>query len=401
MKSETSATTRPLCFPLQVDTDALDHYSRELGIVDTKAAPVALARAIAHSPEWQEMPGCVLRIRLSPRPVLAVVGSFDASMESWLNGQSRALQRGCAQLRYVDYTQAEEDCTILAAQLVECLGRDGVKRFHFAPIPRGGLIVLGMLAYLLQLDRTQLLPPHPADVPLVIVDDCALSGARFGRFLASCTNHQVIFAPLYSPPDLRAAIASREPRVVACLSARDLKDHGPEQFGAEYSGWQARWQERLGSSRYWIGMPDHVCFPWNEPDRSVWDPAAERVVPAWPIVPPERCLKNRLPAENGGIPVQVQPQGRGPLRPSADALFGEFQGQIVIGHLRTGENFGLADVAAAMWRAIVEHGNLEEVLAALGRDYEVDEGRLRADLRAFIDDLLARGLLEWSDDPAR
>jgi hypothetical protein len=78
-------------------------------------------------------------------------------------------------------------------------------------------------------------------------------------------------------------------------------------------------------------------------------------------------------------------------------LFGEFEGRIVVGDLATGKSFGLNEVASHMWRAIVEYGNLEDVVAALLREYEIDEATLRVDLRAFVDDLLTRGLLEQSD----
>ena len=57
-------------------------------------------------------------------------------------------------------------------------------------------------------------------------------------------------------------------------------------------------------------------------------------------------------------------------------IFGAFEGQVVIGNLATGESFGLAEVAAAMWQGIVRHGNLSEVAAALGREYEVDAATL-------------------------
>jgi hypothetical protein len=99
------------------------------------------------------------------------------------------------------------------------------------------------------------------------------------------------------------------------------------------------------------------------------------------------------------IPVQVQPEGPGPLRPSTHVLFGEYRGNIVVGNLETKASFSLTGVAADMWRAVVEHGNFEAAVVALSREYEVDEGTLRADLRDFVEDLLARDLLDQSDDP--
>jgi len=96
--------------------------------------------------------------------------------------------------------------------------------------------------------------------------------------------------------------------------------------------------------------------------------------------------------------VYVQPEGRGPLKPSQCALFGEFEGEIAICNLDTGESFGFADLAADIWRGIIKYGNPEDVTSELFREYDVDEARLRRDLRAFINDLLAKGLLEQTDD---
>jgi len=152
------------------------------------------------------------------------------------------------------------------------LGESGISHCSFRSIPRGGYFVLGMLSYLLDLERKALWSPSP-DGLLVIVDDCALSGARFYYALHSVPNERVIFAHLYSPPELRAAILAQEPRVVACVAAHDLRDSARERYPdeAEYKAWQQRWRERLPEPRYWVGLPEPVVFPWSEPERSVWN----------------------------------------------------------------------------------------------------------------------------------
>lgn len=386
-------------YPFPLDAEAMAEYGRELKLKDQTSVPMALARAIAASPLWGEMAGTTLVVRSSSRPTLAVLGRFNEAEEARLAALARDLNFACAHLRYVSYAQAEGDCNQLAAKLVERFGRSELSRFCFAAIPRGGAVVLGMLAYVLGLERRQLEPPHPADVPLVVVDDCALSGTRFGRFLLNCENHEVIFAHLYSHPDLRAAIEAQEPRVAACLAAGDLRDHGPEHLGKDYAAWRKRWRERLEGPRYWIGQADHICFAWNEPDWRFWNPVTQRVEGGWRIVPPELCLKNRPAAGSKPLSVQVQPEGNGRLRPSEQVLFGESEGQIVIANLDTGQSFGLADVAADMWRAIVKERSLEDAAVSLLRSYDVDEATLRADLRRFADDLLMRGLLEEHDAP--
>ena len=344
------------------------------------------------------MPGATLVVRPAPRPALGVVGHFDAAAEARLARLGPQLADALGHLRYVSYRQAEEDCELLAARLVKRFRREELRRFCFTAIPRGGFIVLGMLAYVLGLEHTQLEPPYPPDTPLVVVDDCALSGYRFGRFMSRQESRRIVFAHLYSHPDLRGTIEAREPRVMGCVAARDLHDRAPAVHGEGYAAWRGRQQARLGDDAgYWSGLPDHLCFPWNEADVTFWNPVAERFERGWSVVSPELCLKNRPPPGMEPIPVQVQPEGPGPLRPSARVLFGEYGGNIVVGNMETKASFSLSGVAADMWRAVVKHGSFKTTVTALSNEYEVGEGTLQADLRDFVEGLLARDLLEQSD----
>ncbi|MEW6636304.1 MAG: PqqD family protein [Actinomycetota bacterium] len=354
-----------------------------------------LANALAASPLWAEMPRAALVVRPEPEPLLGVVGRFDAAGRARLEGLRWHLENVLPRLRYVGYEQAEEDCELLARRLEERFGREELRSFRFTAIPRGGFIVLGMLAYVLGLPQMQLEPPHPPDRPLVVVDDCALSGVRFGRYLERLENRRVVFAHLYSPPELRRAIEDGERREVVCVSARDLQDHAPGRLGDEYPAWRRRWMDRMDERGYWVGQPDHVCFAWNEPDVGIWNPVSGREESGWRLLPPELCLKNR--PSRTPIPVQVQPAGAGPLRPSPGVLYGELEGRILLGHLESGESFVLEDVAADMWRALVKHGSVDGASGALAPEYEVDGLALRRDLRDFAQDLLESGLLV-SDD---
>jgi hypothetical protein len=277
---------------------------------------------------------------------------------------------------------------------VERFGREELRGFRFTAIPRGGFIVLGMLSYILGLRRSQLEQPYPSDAPLVVVDDCALSGVRFGQFLGRFENPRVVFAHLYSAPELREAIEGREAGRVACLAARNLRDRAPENLGEEYPAWRERWVDRMGRRGYWVGQPEQVCFAWNEPDIGFWNQVTEKEEGGWCFVPPGLCLKNRPAPDANPVPVQAQPRGEGPLRPSSNVLFGEFEGRVAVGDLATGESFVLEDAAADMWRAVVGHGDSAAATGALLESYEVDGATLEADLRGFVDDLLSRGLLD-------
>ena len=115
---------------------------------------------------------------------------------------------GYKSVQRVSYHQAEAGAKSLAAELSAAFSRSELARFGYVAIPRSGHFVLGMLAYVLDLGPRQLLR-QPADAPVVLVDDCALTGLRFQQMLQSLPHERVIFAHLYSHPALRQAIASR------------------------------------------------------------------------------------------------------------------------------------------------------------------------------------------------
>ena len=354
-----------------------------------------LARALASSPLWGRMPRAVLVVREEPAPALGLFGYFDQADEVRIHALKRQLEDSTVPVRYVSYSQAEQDCERLGERLSQQFGRNEMRTFSFHALPRGGLIVLGMLAYVLDLPPSQIgRRPVPNESPLVVVDDCAISGARFGQWLRQSESRQVVFATLYSHPDLRAAVMKREPRVHQCLSAHDLTDYARQTQGEGYAAWLDRWAERSKGLDYWIGQPERICFAWNEPDVGFWNKVTREVDPGWRLAPPEICLKNRGSQAQEPSRVQMQPLGKGPLRPSAAVLYAELEGQIVVGNPETDESFTLTDTAAAMWRGIVELGSQEAVSASLSRTYNVDEAEIANDLQVFVNDLLERGLLE-------
>ncbi len=388
---------KALVFALRLDKEALNGYRRNLRFRSERKAQLALASALSLSPDWSAQPATFV-VKPGEQPLIGILTEVDTAQASRIGVQIRAAEKAIGRLRYITYEEAERHADRLAEKLIRRFGAENVRGFRYAAIPRGGLIVLGMLAALLDLPPSQLsgesLSP---DTPLVVVDDCALSGARFGSFLATCNAERVIFAHLGSNPELRTAIETREPRVSACLAAFDLEDHGPRLEG--YADARARWSERLGPCRYWIGDTEGVCFPWNEPDRLVWDPSAQRIESGWRLLPPERCIKQRAARPPAGIRVEVQPSGRGPLRPSRSALFGSFGGETLLATLDRGETFLLAGSGQEIWWALVKHGSTGRAVAALANRYRVEEAILRADLETFVESLLARGLLELDEAP--
>jgi hypothetical protein len=274
------------------------------------------------------------------------------------------------------------------------LGSHELSRASFAAIPRGGSVILRQIASYLILRPEQLSASGDLDRLLVVIDDCAISGLRFKQFLDACPSQRIVFAHLFSHPALRAAIEAREPRVLTCVSAEDLREV-PQTVTPEH---EQRRRERIERGEvYWIGSTEALCFPWNEPDRSFWNPVTGRQERAWKIVPPEFCSKNHPAPGITPIPIQIQPEGRGPLRPSPQAIFGELDGALVLCDMETRQCFGLEGVAADLWRALLVHGHPEAVASALQAEYDVPGEVFREDTRNFFEDLEARGLIEWTE----
>jgi hypothetical protein len=393
-----SPLSLPKVYSVPIDPKALAHYGRELNLQDSATALSTLASAIARCPTWAEMPETVLIVRPTPQPVLAVLSCFDKAAEVRVGTQLSQLNQDISRLHYVSYHQAELDCQRLAAQLIDEFGRQELQKFHFTAIPRGGLFVLGLLAYTLGLTSEQLQPPTSTNVPWVVVDDCVFTGSRLHNFL-QCNSHQkIIFAHLYSHPELRAKLQASEPRVLACLNARNVYDYAPGDLGNDYFTWQENHLTRLSGFRYWVGATDFVCFAWNEPDRFFWNSIAEKMEGCWLLLPETLCLKNRFKDTAKPPQVQVQEEGKGTLKPKMQIIFGKYQEQVVIGNWMTQESFGLTGVAADIWLAIVKYGNFEDIISEILQNYDIDASNLRANVSAFIQELIKRELITESND---
>jgi hypothetical protein len=292
-------------------------------------------------------------------------------------------------LRFVDYRQAERECEVLAARILRDYPRSELEGFTVRGIPRGGLIVLGMLSYMLHLDSGQLAGDDDRSRPLLLVDDCALSGARFHTALAQSGASRVLFAHLYSHPRLRAEIVQQEARVEACLAADDLVDHARDVYGDDYERWVRSARNHLGGTRYWLGLPDLVCFAWSEPDRPLWNPVSQRLERGWRLLPPHRCLKAR--ADLGPPPMPID----GPTwRVHQGVASAREDGRLWLYCAETDKLYSLEGVAAEMWRVLATWGSAAAGAAFLAGRYDVSPERLRADLDAFAATLVEHRLLE-------
>jgi len=366
----------------------------------------ALARAVAASPGFAGMEDAVVVARTVAPLRLGLVGRLSESERSRVESLPGILESGLKRLRYVTYEEAERVTRRLAERLESEIGRRELSRCRFAALPRGGLFVLGMLAYVLGLRADQIEASAAEsgaenggsrDGPLVLVDDCAFTGLRFVETVHRTAAPEVVFAHLFSHPDLRNAIERREERVRACIAGEDLTDLAESLLGADLEAWRERWRPRSGDAATWIGLPEHLCFPWNEPDISVWNRAREAEEAPWRLVPPEYCLKNRPLEGSDGARLQEQGRSPGPLQPGDSTLVAALDGEdggVLVADWRTGMAYLFSGVAADAWNALLSEGSIEGATERLQGAWDTDADRLRADVRSVLERAMDLGLLK-------
>lgn len=378
---------------------------------DIEVALHHLAEGIVTNPLWHQLSEARLVGRSGATPLLAVFGVFTPFESGRLFNLAVCIDSLLSSHRFIDYPAAERACLQLAKLFDDRYGRDAISRFYFTAIPRGGVIVLGMLSYLLDLRPEQLiLSPHvsvPQGKVLVVIDDCSLTGVRFQQFLGQVEADAVIFCPLFSVPELCQTIEREEPRVAAVLCAEVLKDIGRKRLGDAYERWREMRWEQAGGHGYRVGLTENVSFAWCEPQSRYWNTETQRLEAGWNILAPSRCLKRRALAvkldELSGEssrhdPIALVQDGPGPWRLAEGVLWADYDVSLAIVKVpkdtaQTAPCFRLEGSAAEMWRGVLEHGTLEGVESALLERYDVDPAMLREDLAAFVAELVEHELL--------
>jgi len=81
------------------------------------------------------------------------------------------------------------------------------------------------------------------------------------------------------------------------------------------------------------------------------------------------------------------------LQISADIIHQPVQDEVVLLNLKTQQYFSLDDVGARMWNLLVEHNDVAVVSEILVKEYQVEPGRLRADLQSLVGELAEAGIV--------
>ena len=354
-----------------------------------------LADALGCGPVWAEFGNrFALAVRTEPDPIIAVLGTPSREDGPRLRALGWQVRDCIERLSPVDLSRTLRLCEVLSERLRERVG-DELDAAIVVGVPRGGLIVAGFLAQLLNLDVQDPLSASPADARelLLVVDDCAFSGARLRRWLMHHPHPRVVVAHLHSSPELRAAV-ERDERVAACVAAEDIGDWAPTVYAEGYDAWLARWRERSPDD-YWTGHPDFVAYIWNEPETLLWNEVTGHAEVGWRVVPPQWCLKNR--AARFALPQVCRP-AQGPLQPERGVVWARFGERVVVADAASGSAAVLSDVAAASWLAVVATGERDAAARAVADGYGQPVERVGEDLDGFVSDCIQRGLLQRSAD---
>jgi hypothetical protein len=89
------------------------------------------------------------------------------------------------------------------------------------------------------------------------------------------------------------------------------------------------------------------------------------------------------------------------LRPSADAVFRELEGEAVILDLGSGRYFGLNRVGTRVWTLLDAGLPVDAIVAAISDEYDAEPQRIARDVRTLLDELVARGLIVPAEAPPR
>ena len=338
----------------------------------------------------------IVAVREHPQPLVAFVGELDAAGIARLSELAGLLDEADLRLRLFGWSDVEVACRRLARQLTERLSPDELDRCVVAAMPRGGLIVAGLLAYALGIPRHRIVAPaesaqvHDGQL-LLLVDDCILSGARLRETLAAMSVPRVVVASLWSHPDLRVAVEAAEPRVTACVAGDDLRDHTSALLGDDEAAWRRRWSARV-PQRYHTALLDLVAFPWSEPDVRLWNPVTEQLERHWWLAPTSSCMHHSAVAP--ALEVRTADEWRGAERlapfvvpvPRTDAT-------LLLDTRAGGRVLRFRGSSDELLRAWAAAGDVDAAAEAVAVRCGVSPARVRGDLCSLLAELSDRGLL--------
>ena len=76
-----------------------------------------------------------------------------------------------------------------------------------------------------------------------------------------------------------------------------------------------------------------------------------------------------------------------------DVIEADVGGEVVLLHTQNWQYFEFDKVGAAIWNLLNSPSSLDSLVASLTEQFEVDAGRCRQETQAFLDEMVAQGLV--------
>ena len=217
-----------------------------------------LARALSHDPELSQS---LFAVR---GRTIGIFGAWTPRLAQRLAALRVQLIEQLPFVQSLSFDDVQEACKRLAGQLAVEVDDQSV----IVPVPRGGLIVAGLLAYELGIPRDRIRLPLAHEHPL-IVDDVSISGVRMRETLDGLGVDRATVGLLAATTGSIDFLRQTFGPSVRVFADRTLADHSDQVHGDEVDGWRERWAQREADGA--VLITDHLVFPWAEPDFTFWN----------------------------------------------------------------------------------------------------------------------------------
>jgi hypothetical protein len=84
-------------------------------------------------------------------------------------------------------------------------------------------------------------------------------------------------------------------------------------------------------------------------------------------------------------------------QPVKQHLYSDLKGEAVILNMENGKYYGLNGVGVSIWKALSDAASVTEIESAILAEYEVDAETCRAEVQAFVSQMLDEKLIEKID----
>jgi len=78
---------------------------------------------------------------------------------------------------------------------------------------------------------------------------------------------------------------------------------------------------------------------------------------------------------------------------SPTILATDMDGDLVMMNIERGEYVGLKGIGPRLWALLEQPGSVDDLVAVVTREYEIDDATCRRDIQGFLDQMIAKGMV--------